>query len=158
MERGRLSSGWISFQAPTALLPLETRRVDLTFKVLGPMGRLELLAFKEGTVQSLKTWENPVGTLTWSSEDSRWMPLDESGQFVFRVDAGLADVASTAQKMPDQDRPLREYNPNGERSNSSPSPVNSADTPLTYWQFEEISARITVAVPRSSSNTAAAAP
>ncbi len=147
VERTGRTAGWVAFDLPHALLPLETRRVDVTFKVIGSMGRLELSGFQAGAVRSLKIWDNPVGTLTFSMENGSLMPIDPSGRLMFRVEAGVANTAPEFEPLPE----AREHAP-ATLPDDAALPQKPEVNPLTYWQFEEISARITVTVP--GANTA----
>ena len=160
-ERTGSSSGWVAFDLPTELMPLETKRVEVTFKVTGAMGRLEISGFKDGAVRSIKSWDKPVGTLTWTIDDGSLVPLDNSGRFMFRIDAGIANAPLTSSSSPAN--PVSENPPGTE---SQPLPLAPASDPpdqqapqgilTTYWQFEEVSARITVVAPPPETTTATA--
>lgn len=134
VEKSGPNSGWVAFDMPLELLPLQTRKVDVTFQVTGPMGRLELSAYHDGRLQSLRVWENPVGTLQHTVEDGSLMPIDATGRMFFRVDAGT-EVIETPLEAGD-----------------------SLSNPTTYWQFIDISARITAEVPADFGATALASP
>jgi hypothetical protein len=98
------------------------------------MGRLELSAYQDGQLKSLRVWQNPVGTLQHTVEDGSLMPIDPSGRMFFRVDAGT-DVIETPLEAGDK-----------------------LSNPMTYWQFVDISARITAEVPDDDRGTALASP
>jgi hypothetical protein len=123
VEKSGPNSGWVAFEIHPELLPLQTRKVDVTFRVTGPMGRLELSAYQDGQLKSLRVWQNPVGTLQHTVEDGSLMPIDPLGRMLFRVDAGT-DVIETPLEAEDK-----------------------LSNPMTYWQFVDISARITAEVP-----------
>lgn len=131
VEKSGPNSGWVAFDLPPELLPLQTRQVDVTFRVTGPMGRLELSAFQDGQLKSLRVWQNPVGTLQHTVEDGNLMPIDSSGRMFFRVDAGT-EVIETPLEAGDK-----------------------LSNPTTYWQFVDISAQITAEVPDDDRGTLA---
>jgi hypothetical protein len=152
VERTGATAGWVAFDIPPAILPLEAKSLEVTFRVLGLMGRLELSGFKNGAVQSIKVWNNPVGTQTWTIDDPSLIPIDGAGRFMFRVDAGVANVDSPTEvetgKRDASDSSTREQSGDTKKEIVTSAPVN-------YWQFEEISARITVTVPHPDTATAA---
>lgn len=162
VERTGSTGGWVAFDVPPAILPLKSKRVEVTCKVIGSMGRLEISGFRDGVVRSIHVWDNPVGTLKFTIEDCSLVPIDAAGRLTFRVDAGTANAAlPTDLPIENGDRPrppvrgIPGPGPSftGPLPNSSSPPldptkdIESKVTPLTYWQFEEISARITVVVP-----------
>jgi len=160
-ERTGATACWVAFDLPPAILPLSTKRVEVTLKVVGSMGRLEISGFQDGAVRSIKTWENPVGTLTHTIEDGGLVPLDETGRFMFRIDAGVAQDAFALGANSRNRSP--EKSPSPGSSPVLPAEVN--DIPPTeapalnltnYWQFADISARITVVAPTPETATAAA--
>lgn len=154
-ERTGATGSWIAFDLPASILPLTTKSVDVTFKVKGAMGRLEISGFKDGKVHSIKTWDDPVGTLTHTIDDGTLLPLDRNGRFLIRIDAGLANTQAMTNQTPaaTEQIPALEATtpPPSDASDSSaiPAPVLSTSNLTNFWQFEEISARITVVAPLS---------
>ena len=83
------------------------------------------------------------GTLTYVVEDGSLIPLDANGRFTLRIDAGTSNAAAYA----------KEATPAEGSENAAPV-VNESNL-TNYWQFEEISAQITVDTPSSGSQPAA---
>lgn len=130
MERTGSNEGWVAFDLPTELLPLTTSKVEITLKVTGPVGRLELSGYRDGSRKSLKVWENPVGTLQHTVEDGQLMPIEANGRIAFHIAAGLDDA------------------PVASRPESKGKKSKATDEQLTtYWQFEDISMRVTAKIP-----------
>lgn len=125
IEKTGPAAGWVAFAVPRDLLPLELKSANITFKVLGPMGRLELSGATGPARQSLKTWDAPVGTLKYEITDPKVLTLDSRGRFLIRVDVGVAD----------------ESNP---RSTLASTGIDG--DPLSYWQFEDVSVQLTAEV------------
>ncbi len=143
-ERSGVTTSWIAFDLPHDMMPLTLKRAEVTFKVKGAIGRLEISGFKDGKLQSIQTWNDPIGTLTHTIEDVSLIPLDAKGRFLFRVDAGTSNAEAFKNQEVDEE--------------ASATPVPSTDSNIVnYYQFEEISARVTVATP-SSQDAPVAAP
>ena len=118
LERTGPVKSWLAFQLPAGALPLETKSALITFKVQGPLRRLELSTVIDKRRRSLKVWENPVGTLQFEITDPEALKLDPKGRLLLRVDVG--DQAEGKQ---------------------SDGKSNSTD-PAAYWQFEDVSVQI----------------
>ena len=134
LERTGATAGWLAFTAPEDLLPLDVKSATVTFKVLGPLGRLELSTVAGLRRRSLKVWENPVGTLTHEIVDPQALKLDSRGRFLVRVDVGhptnhLASPEPTSQ----------------------PAKFGVSD-PSSYWQFEDVSLQLSAEIPQHQLN------
>ncbi len=150
VPRRGATSGWVAFDLPPEILPLELKRVDVTLKVIGAVGRLEVSGYKDGAVQSIKSWNNPVGTLTLSIDDTELVKLNDKGRLMFRIDAGIADAETWSGESPDGEssRTSAGEKVPAQDPNTSNTDLFSLEAPPTYWEFEEISTQITVGVPR----------
>jgi hypothetical protein len=128
VERTGPTAGWLAFDVPKSVGPLEVKSAVMTLKVLGPMGRLELSTVSEQRRQSLKVWETPVGTLQYEITDPQALKLDPQGRLLVRIDVG---------------------HPSAESGIASPvsSALNVAD-PASYWQFEDISLQLSARIPQ----------
>lgn len=145
VERTGAATTWVAFDLPPELLPLRTMRVEVILQVNGPMGRLELSGFRQGKRESIRVWDNPVGTLKHTIEDGSLIPIDGSGRFRFRLDPGIASALFSLDKTTDSST---EAPPPRTRGLSTEEELGvEMDAPPTYWRFEDISARITVQVP-----------
>lgn len=125
VERTGPTHAWIGFQVPSSALPLEVTSALVTFKVLGPLQRLELSGFADQRRQSLKIWDTPVGTLQYEITDPRSIQLDSRGRLLLHVNVGRAtdDISHD--------------------SSADSRPVKSRSTdPAAYWQFEDVSLQI----------------
>ncbi|MBS0202939.1 MAG: hypothetical protein JSS49_08585 [Planctomycetes bacterium] len=120
-EKTGTAEGWVAFSVPADLLPVELTSATITFKVLGPMRRLELSGANGSTRQSLKTWDSPVGTLRAEITDPTVLKLDSRGRFLIRIDVGI----------PDEPDPATTQLTTGKMD------------PQSYWQFEDVSAQVT---------------
>ena len=78
-DRSFPSSAWLRFQIPAELLPLRPLRAKLTVQVTGPMGKLEIAGLREGEGVPLKTWMDPVGTLSAEFTDPQLLHVTEGG-------------------------------------------------------------------------------
>ena len=133
MERTGATAGWLAFTVPEHLLPLIVDSATLTFKVRGPLGRLELSTVADDRRVSLKAWENPVGTLTHTIRDSKGLKLDARGRWLIRVDIGQSTNGSNTAKTLE-----------AESLNYDPS---EASDPTSYWQFEDVSLQLEAEIP-----------
>ena len=118
LERTGPMKSWLAFQLPAGALPLETKSALITFKVQGPLRRLELSTVIDKRRRSLKVWENPVGTLQFEITDPEALKLDPKGRLLLRVDVG--DQAD------------------GKQSDGT----SKSTDPAAYWQFEDVSVQI----------------
>lgn len=111
--RSTPSTAWLRFQFPRVLLPVRPSSGQMTVRVTGPVGKLELAMLRDGKEAPLKTWIDPVGTVTLKLSESDLPVLDADGGFVLRVSGG------------DPDRP--------ELTNP-----DSNGAGLSYWQIESL--------------------
>ena len=146
-EKSGESASWIAFELPRRIMPVTLKRAEITIKVKGAVGRLQISGFKDGQVQPIQTWESPVGTLTYTIEDGSLIPLDANGRFNIRIDAGLSNLAEYSKGSATSGEGATTTDGNG--ANAPVPAAPSLTNPTTYWQFEEISARITVVTPPS---------
>lgn len=117
------STSWFRFQAPKVLLPAapESARIDL--RVTGPVGKLELALADGAEPVPVKTWIDPVGTLSFEIQDPDLLQLHSAGSFYVRVSGG------------DPDRPEL----------TNPDPAGSGK--LSYWQLESLSVSLRLRLP-----------
>ena len=115
-DRSGAASSWIGFSVPESLLPVEIKSATITFKVLGPIKRLEISTSTGASRRSLKVWEDPVGTLTYDITAPEALKLDAKGRLLLRIDAG-----ATLE-------PLK--------------PSAGVKDPASYWQFEDVSLQL----------------
>ena len=129
-ERTGSATGWLAFTVPGDVLPLDVKSATVTFKVLGPLGRLELSTVVAGQRhQSLKVWGTPVGTMTHEITDPQALQLDARGRLLLRVDVGQLRTGS-------------------EHAEPAPSPTKpGAGDPASYWQFEDVSLQLRAEIP-----------
>lgn len=127
LERSGPMKSWLAFQVPPGALPLDVNSGLITFKVHGPVNRLELSTFIDQRRQSLKVWETPVGTLQFEITDPKALKLDAKGRLLLRVDVGSPSDAPRIDGLTN---------------------ANASD-PAAYWQFEDVSMQIsgTIASP-----------
>lgn len=113
-EKSWPSSTWLRFQIPSVLLPLQPVSARIVIKVTGPMGKLEIAALRQGKVEVLKTWKDPVGTLELPITGGDLLGLDAQGGIQLRLSGG------------DPDRPEL-------------TKTETADGPKTnYWRVESL--------------------
>ena len=128
-ERSGPAAGWLGFTIPNGLLPLTIKSATMTFKVLGPIGRLEISTVENLRRKSLKVWDAPVGTLTYQITDPQALKLDSRGRLLLRIDAGQRPSNDFAGPVDPKNKPR----------------LGAAD-PLSYWQFEDVSLQLTAEV------------
>lgn len=115
IERSIPSTTWLRFQVPRVLLPIAIQRGAFQVQVRGPIGKLEIATFQQatGTIVPLKTWVDPVGSMTLRMTDSDIPKLSEDGGLLLRVSGG------------DPDRPELTQGTDGTAS-------------MSYWQIESL--------------------
>jgi hypothetical protein len=134
VERTGSTACWLAFEPPKSLLPLDIKSATITFKVLGPMERLELSAAIDGRLQSIKIWNTPVGTLTHEIIDSRLLKLDVHGRLPLRIDVGPKSLQSIV---------VTDVSPQNSREKFVPQ----TGDPVSYWQFEDLSLELSAEIP-----------
>lgn len=87
-DRSLPSSAWLRFQVPSVLLPLEALHGRVTVQVAGPVGKLELVALRGKETVLLKTWMDPVGTLSLDITDPALLQISEEGGLLLKVSGG----------------------------------------------------------------------
>ena len=78
-DRSLPSSAWLRFQIPSVLLPLEPLRANVSVQVAGPVGKLEITALRGTDPIPVKTWTDPVGTLSVEITDPALLQVTEGG-------------------------------------------------------------------------------
>lgn len=132
-ERTGPAAGWLAFAVPPHLLPLDVKSASITFKVLGPLERLELSSVDGLARKSLKVWDSPVGTLTYDIRDPSVLKLDNRGRLLVRIDIGTRPAGGATP-------PLQ----------NSP-PIKGSSEPVTYWQIEDATLQMSAEVPNAPS-------
>lgn len=121
-EKAFPTASWLRFQIPTVLLPVTVQRGRLVIRVAGPVVRLEVAGVRANLkdIVPIKTWNDPVGTLSWELADSETLSLSTDGSLLLRVSAGdpkLVDQVAAAS------------NPDGK---------------LSYWRIESLALELDV--------------
>lgn len=126
-ERSRPGTTWLSVQIPHELLPLIASQAHLEVDVSGAMGQIEILGVKNGSVTTLDSVIDPVGSLSFEIDDPDVLSVSDKGELTLGVRAGVATQA-------------------GEQQPSEESPKTSEDlratTPANYWRIESLSVRL----------------
>lgn len=87
-DRANASSAWLRFQVPDVLLPLEPLRAKITVQVTGPVGKLEIAGLRGKEAVPLKTWIDPVGTLSVEIADPALLQVVNGG-LLLKVSGGV---------------------------------------------------------------------
>lgn len=117
IEKSQPAEAWLRFQIPQALLPIAVERARVTVRVKGPVGKLALAGHQPSTnaIVPLKTWVDPVGTLSLDITDADLLSVSNDGGLLLRLSAG------------DPDRPELTKLETAENSG------------MIYWQIESLS-------------------
>lgn len=96
---------WLRFQIPRVLLPVAVQRGRLTIQVAGPVVRLEIAGHRrnQNDVVSIKTWSDPVGTVSLDITDPEVLQAAADGGLLLRVSAGDPKLLNQATVIPDRD-------------------------------------------------------
>jgi hypothetical protein len=99
IEKSRPSETWLRFQLPTVLLPIAIERGRVTVQVNGPVGKLSLAGLHPRTkeVVPLKTWIDPVGSLSLEITDPDLLSVSADGGLLLHIAAGDADRPELTQ-------------------------------------------------------------
>lgn len=97
-ERSDAAVNWFSFQIPQELLPLSAQKARLDFQVSGPIGRIEILGLKDGSIASLSTQADPVGTATFDLTDPEALSINAEGHLSLGMKAGIAKSPDDANQ------------------------------------------------------------
>ena len=122
IEKSRPSETWLRFQIPPVLLPISIERGRVTVQVNGPVGKLTLSGLhpKTKAIVPLKTWTDPVGSLSLEITDSDLLTASADGGLLLHVSAGDADRPELTQQ---------------EATESSI---------MSYWQIESLNLELNV--------------
>jgi hypothetical protein len=82
---------WLRFQIPKVLLPVQIQSGRMVLRVTGPVGKLEIAGARQKQTVPLKTWIDPVGTLTWEFTQNELTELLADGGLLLRVAGGDPD-------------------------------------------------------------------
>ena len=116
------TADWLRFQIPRVLLPVAVQRGRLVIRVNGPVVRLEVAGLRANLtdIVPIKTWDDPVGTLSWELTDSELLSVSADGGLLLRISAGdpkLTDQVTT---------------------------VSTTDGKLSFWRIESLSLELDV--------------
>ncbi len=116
------TADWLRFQIPSVLLPIAVQRGRLVIRVNGPVVRLEVAGLRANLtdIVPIKTWKDPVGTLSWELTDPEVLSVSADGGLLLRISAGdpkLTDQVVTA---------------------------STSDGKLSYWRIESLSLELDV--------------
>jgi hypothetical protein len=107
-EKAWASSTWLRFQIPPILLPVEVQRGRIVAKVTGPVVKLEIAGYRwaDKSVVPIKTWTDPVGTLSMEITNSELISAAADGGLLLRVTGGDTEHPERAQTSPSRDEKL----------------------------------------------------
>ena len=128
-ERSTPGSCWLSFMIPRELLPVTPRRARVDIKVTGPVGRIEILGIKQGTVTSLQTFMDPVGSVSIELNDPEAITVDQEGRLALGISAG------------DPNRPELTHNlsPAKPTDDQTRAPIQiDQNAKVNYWRIESL--------------------
>ncbi len=92
LEKSVPAATWLRFQIPAVLLPVQIKSGRLLVQVTGPVGKLEIAGLRQRKeVVPLKTWIDPVGSLTLEITDRELLSLSSDGGLMLRVSGGDPD-------------------------------------------------------------------
>ena len=116
------TADWLRFQIPSVLLPIAVQRGRLVIRVNGPVVRLEVAGLRANLtdIVPIKTWNDPVGTLSWELTDPEVLSVSADGGLLLRISAGdpkLTDQVTT---------------------------VSTSDGKLSFWRIESLSLELDV--------------
>jgi hypothetical protein len=99
IEKSQPTETWLRFQIPAVLLPIAVERARIAVLVKGPIGKLTLASYRPASqsIVPLKTWTDPVGTLTWEITDPDLLTVSADGGLLLRVSGGDPDRPELAQ-------------------------------------------------------------
>ena len=120
---------WLSFMIPRELLPVTPRRARVDIKVTGPVGRIEILGIKQGTVTSLQTFMDPVGSVSIELNDPEAITVDQEGRLALGISAG------------DPNRPELTHNlsPAKPTDDQTRAPIQiDQNAKVNYWRIESL--------------------
>lgn len=90
-EKSWPSTTWLRFQVPPVLLPIAVQRGRVVVRVTGPVGKLEVAGQRGADIVPIKTWIDPVGSLTLDLTDTNLLHVSEDGGLILRVSGGDPD-------------------------------------------------------------------
>ena len=116
------TSSWLRFQLPSVLLPVAVQRGRLVIRVTGPVVHLEVAGLRSNQtdIVPIKTWNDPVGTLSWELTDPEVLSLSADGGLLLRIAAG-------DPKLTDQ-----------------VAASSNSDGKLSYWRIESLTLELKV--------------
>ncbi len=96
---------WLKFQIPEVLLPVAVQRGRVVIRVAGPVVRLEIAGLRPNRqdIVPIKTWTDPVGTLSLELTDSELLNLSADGGLMLRVAGGDPSRVESLSSTPDLD-------------------------------------------------------
>ncbi len=117
-ERSRPSTTWLDVQVPSAFLPLQATDARVVIGVSGLMGQIDVLGVKDGSIVTIETVADPVGSIVVDVTDPEILSISESGQLTLGVSAGVQQKTETAADN------------------------SGANTPDNYWQIDSLSVQL----------------
>lgn len=128
-EKSWQSEIWLRFQIPPVLLPLTVQKATLKIQVTGPVGKLNITGARQQQLVPLKTWTDPVGTISLTIDNPDVLKTDARGGLLLRVTGG------------DPERP--------ELTNSGAN----TGTKMNYWRLESLNLELNARIDEVSSSS-----
>ena len=96
---------WLKFQIPRTLLPVAVQSGRLVIRVAGPVVQLEIAGLRPNRqdIVPMKTWTDPVGTLSLDLTDTELLSLSADGDLMLRVSGGDPNRIEPSTSTPDRD-------------------------------------------------------
>jgi hypothetical protein len=79
---------WLHVKLPKIAQPLQPTQVEMTVRVIGPAGRLEVAALQNGEAVPIETWMDPQGTARFSWTAPELLTLNEDGGLSMQIAMG----------------------------------------------------------------------
>ncbi|MEZ6031680.1 MAG: hypothetical protein R3C17_01130 [Planctomycetaceae bacterium] len=136
-ERSKPSTTWLAVQVPHALLPMTVSHAQITVKVSGAMGQIEVLGVDNGNVVSLGNISEPVGVLSFEIDKSEVLSVSRSGELTLGVRAGLS-----AQSDPSRAEPNSNGGGNSPDSTAGTATVRGESGAANYWRIESLTVQL----------------
>ena len=130
-ERSEPGTVWLRLPVPAELLPISVTEAVIELKVIGPIGVVEVLGLRDGSVTALQTLTNPVGAFTVTISDVDSLRIDDSGSLVLGISAGTPAGAVTGQAV-------------------QPSAASVQGGKANYWKIESMAVHLRAQVLESA--------
>ncbi len=143
-EKDSRSTMWLKFQLPRELLPVDPVSGRLVVRVTGPMRQFDVAGGNPTQTVPLKSWIDPVGTLTLDITDPAVLTPDREGALLLQIAGGDPRPPDLTSQDDQHGGDNKDGGANRDGRNNKDLSKTSAAGILSRWRIESLTLDLNV--------------